>query len=153
MNYYALTNRYRGTEHRKALGCLLMALPAALISGVGWGWFWYSTGLFAPFLYVLLANLLSSFLCLMWWHKSDYWRFPDRMTRQWMWKGLVAFGLLGNPFGYELQKLGAVYAENFTSSKEDKEAIERAEGRAWGEYSFLTACVHFVAALILASVL
>jgi len=143
MNIYSYINReIRGTRH-KALGCFLMALPALIISGLAFGYLWHSTGFYLPFIYVMLATLLSSFLPLLWWHDSDKWRDADAMQVQWRRKGFVSFILLGNPCGYKLQDLGQVYAREFNHEHTDSKAnVELAEGRQWGKHSIITSLYH-----------
>ncbi len=143
MNPYASINRYRGTKS-KPLGCLFMGLPAAVISGVAWSLagYWYIG------LYTAVIGIMGAFICLWWWTDSEDWRHSEIMAEQWRNKGFWTFILLGNPFGFLLENLGDVYADDFTSMKEDKEAVERAEGDAWGLQSFLTACVHALAAFL-----
>ncbi len=143
MNPYGSINRYRGTKS-KLLGCLFMGLPAAVISGAAWtlAGYWYIG------LYTAVIGIMGAFICLWWWTDSEDWRHSEIMAEQWRNKGFWTFILLGNPFGFLLESLGDVYAEDFTSTKEDKEAVERAEGSAWGLQSFLTACAHALAAFL-----
>ena len=151
---YARINRYRGTKS-KSLGCFFMALPALILVSISWGYIAYTTGFWYVLAYLLLFTLINPFMCLMWWHDSDAWRDVEAMRKQWFWKGLVSFTLLGNPFGYKLQKLSESYAKHFIPAKdgnparEDKEAVELEEGAAWGIQSISTAVFHVALAVIL----
>ena len=152
MSIYGEMNRFRGTQS-KSLGCFFMALPALVLVSISWGYVAYDTGFWYPLPYLLLFTTVSSFLSLMWWHDSDAWRDIPAMKRQWFMKGMVTFGLLGNPLGYRLHKLSESYDRWFTSGREvekSKHEVEIAEGEAWGKQSILTACGHVALAVIFA---
>lgn len=151
---YARINRFRGTKS-KSLGCFFMALPALILVSISWGYVAYSTGFWYILAYLATFTTVSSFLSLMWWHDSDAWRDIPAMRKQWFWKGLVSFGLLGNPLGYKLQELSRSYDRWFSAGKEDqaildgtesKTEVEHDEGTAWGKQSIFTACGHVVLA-------
>ena len=135
-----------------------MALPALILVSISWGYVAYSTGFWYILAYLATFTILCPFIDLMWIHDSDDWRDFEAMKKQWFWKGLIAFGLLGNPFGYKLQKLSESYERNFIPAKdgqparENKEAVEHDEGTAWGKQSILTACGHVVLAGIFLAV-
>lgn len=147
IRYYEWANRDIRGMRSKVGGCLLMALPFLLLYSLAWGVAYGLIGYICwwAFSYVNLAAALCAFICLMWWHDSDAWLFPEKMEKQWMRKGMAAFGLLGAPYlGYSLKELGAVYASNMNISKHDKAAVERAEGREWGMRHLQTCWIHIL---------
>jgi hypothetical protein len=147
MNYYAKMNRYRGTKS-KPIGCLLLALPAFLIVTIAAIVLWRFTGMWYPLAYAPLFTVLSAFIFMMWWHRSDDWRNISAMKRQLFLKGMVSFGLLLYPLGYQMHVVSASYERWFSPGKEDqaildgtesKTEVEHAEGAEWGKHSLRTA--------------
>jgi hypothetical protein len=129
MNYYAFANRLRGSES-KLVGCGLLIAPSVL----AFCFAWLASGKLSPWSFLGLgAYLLHVLIIFKWFWGSDYWASmgkagdAKKLTALWKWKSIIGFALLFYPFGYKMQRVGAVYI----AAKDDIEGAEYETGRIY----------------------